>query len=232
MRSLTLVLAYYENPFMLGRQMAALSMMEPSTKKGLRLIVVDDGSPKAPARAMETGVPIEIYRMGLDVRWNQDACRNLGVDRARDGWILMTDIDHLVPEETIKRLLETDLDPDKVYKFSRISEPDMAPYKPHPNSWLMTKAMFDRIGGYDERFAGYYGTDGDFRDSVSRVAETVVLPLTLVRVPREVTPDASTTTYLRKQPEDAINIPRIKHERGQNPNWRPLRGLFPWTRIA
>lgn len=231
MRSLTIVMAYYENPGMLARQYAALAAMAPSIREQVRLIVVDDGSPNAPAQPGECGVALEIYRMGVDVRWNQDACRNLGVDRAPDGWVLLTDIDHLIPESTLASLIVHEIDDRLAYKFERVSEPDMTPYKPHPNSWFMTKALYDKIGGYDERFAGLYGTDGDFRDRVRAKAEIDILPVALVRVPREVTPDASTTMYLRKQPEDAEGIPRVKMQRAMEPGWKTKRLTFPWSRV-
>jgi hypothetical protein len=232
MRHLTIVFAYYENPGMLDRQLAAFEAMPAAIQERLRLIIVDDGSPTAPARIRPCGVPVRLLRMKVDVRWNQDACRNLALHHADKGWVLMTDIDHLIPVETIRAVLLADLDEKAVYRFSRVSEPDMQPYKPHPNSWLMTKGMFNRIGGYDERFAGLYGTDGEFRDRVQLAAPIITLPQTLIRVPREVTPDSSTTTYLRKQPEDAEGIPRVKAERARTPNWRPLRLTFPWEHVA
>lgn len=232
MRKLTIALPYYENPGMLERHFAALEALPEQLRVQLRLIVVDDGSPRFPAVARPCGVDVEIYRITVDVRWNQDAARNLGVHHAPDGWVLMTDIDHLIPTSTLEALVYGGLDEATIYRFSRVSEPDMAGYKPHPNSWLMTKAMFERTGGYDERFAGFYGTDADYRDRVVQAAPVVVLPNFLVRVPREVTPDASTTAYQRKQPEDQAAIPEIKRERARDPNWRPKRLTFPFVRVA
>jgi hypothetical protein len=106
-----------------------------------------------------------------------------------------------------------------------------SPYKPHPNSWLMTAKTYERIGGYDERFAGFYGTDSDFRDRAARKADIVMLDQVLIRVPRDVIPDASTRTYLRKQPEDSLNLPRIKATRELDPDWKPLRLSFKYMQI-
>ena len=87
------------------------------------------------------------------------------------------------------------LDERKVYRFSRVDAPDMTPYKPHPNSWVFTRGMFNRIGGYDERLSGFYGTDGEFGKRVERAtAKVVLLDEVLIRYPREVIADASTTT--------------------------------------
>lgn len=233
MRELTVVLPYYMNPQMLARQYAALRDLSPSLKAGVRLIVVDDGSPRDPATPEDIGLPLEIYRIKVDVRWNQDAARNLGVDRSQTKWLFLTDIDHLIPEKTFARVLEGPLERKNVYRFSRVNDVTFDNYKPHPNSWMMTRKMWERIGGYDERFAGYYGTDGDFLVRVRKCADFVVmLSAPLVRVPREVTPDASTTTYTRKDTYDKPEIRRITAEREIDPNWRPLRLQFPWERVA
>lgn len=232
MRELTVVMAYYLNPGMLERQYQIFAAMSAELRKYLRLIIVDDGSPHSPAWVAKIGMHLEVFRIDVDVRWNQDAARNLGVNRSSTEWLLLTDIDHLIPETTIDRVVRGKLEPKNVYRFSRVSAPDMAPYKPHPNTWLMTRKMWDRIGGYDERFAGYYGTDADFRDRVSLCADFIaMLKEPVVRVPREIIPDASTTTYGRKEEQDRINIVRIEKERALIPNWRPQTLTFPWTRV-
>lgn len=232
MRELTVILAYYLNPGMLQRQYETFRSLPDALRAHLRLIVVDDGSPEHPATPEDIGLPLEIYRIGVDVRWNQDAARNLGVDRSQTRWLLLTDIDHLIPQKTIESVCIGKIDASKVYRFSRVSAPDLAPYKPHPNSWLMTRKMYDVIGGYDERLAGNYGTDGDFRHRVaSHAEEIVILPDVLIRVPREVIPDASTTTLTRKEDRDGNNIRRIISDRALMPRWRPLRLSFPWTKV-
>lgn len=213
MTPVTLIMAYYENPGMLAKQFEILREMDPKTKSMIKVIIVDDGSPNHPAKPEEIGADLQIYRMDKDVRWNQDACRNIGYHHAQTQWMLMTDMDHVVPEETWSRLVFRKHDPTKVFKFSRVSAPGLEPYKPHPNTWFLTRALFDRAGGYDERFAGYYGTDADVRDRFTATAtEVVLLKECVIRVPREVIPDASTTTYQRKQPEDKI-IPKLLAER-------------------
>lgn len=239
----TLVMPYYENPRMLGCHYHMWQSWDPVTLGGMNVIVVDDGSPRSPAcvpnpRCADAEIPaipglaLQIYRMGVDIRWNQDACRNVGVAHAETNWVLLTDIDHMVSEDVCRYLLTRRWDESSAYKFKRVSLPDLAPYKPHPNSWFMSRKLYDRAGGYDERFAGYYGTDGDFRDRVVRQAnEVMTLKQSLIRVPREEVPDASTTHYLRKQPEDRAGLARVYEERKQIDNWVPLRGSFPYERV-
>lgn len=237
MRKLTLCLPYYMNAGMLKVQLRLLRELPQGLKDELAVIVVDDGSPNGDAQGEPIGCPLEIFKIGVDIRWNQDAARNIAAHHAESRWLLLTDIDHLVPRETFARIVEKKLSKSVVYRFSREtleppgSDPQTTPYKPHPNSWLMTRNTYERIGGYDERFAGFYGTDADFRNRAAACAEVVLLDELLTRVPRSVIPDASTTTYLRKQPEDAINLPLIKQLRERDPDWRPLRLSFPYRRI-
>lgn len=234
---LTLVMAYYDNPKMLAQHYALWAMMPVDLREHIRLVVVDDGSPRWPAEppltnGLRAQLSLQIYRLRKDVRWNQDACRNVGVSHAETNWVLLTDIDHVVMEGTWRRLLGSEWDEGKAYKFRRISAPYMDIYKPHPNSWFMTRKLYDRAGGYDERFAGLYGTDGDFRDRVVQTATAVdVLKESLMRVPRAIVEDASTTTYLRKQPEDRAGLERVRLEREAIGDWKPLRGTFEYDRV-
>lgn len=228
-------MAYYDNPGMLAKQFVHLEAMAPKLKAHLRVIVVDDGSPKAPATLPDAspGFPIEIYRITVDVPWNQDAARNIAVHHAPAGWLLLTDIDHMVPEETLRVVMKNTLCERTVYRFSRVSAPDMAPYKPHPNSWLMTKAMFDYVGGYDETLCiGAYGTDGDILKRIQRATDIVTLKEALIRVPREVVPDASTTTLPRKGDTNREALQVLRRELDAQPKRATKRLTFPYERVA
>lgn len=239
-RDLTLILPYYDNPGMLAEQQRIWSAYPADLKDALNVIVVDDGSPTTPARAVmgPTGLAsFRLYRTLVDVRWNWLFCRNLGADKATTEWILLTDIDHVLPAETLRVILDSrfDFSPSCAYRFSRVDAPDLTPYKPHPNTWLMTRALYQRIGGYDERFSGYYGTDADFRERVQQHASAVVLRAEpLIRYPRSVLADASTRAdqYGRKELQDRQHVPRIRAERSLIQNWRPLNLTFPWAFVA
>lgn len=227
MRELTLILPYYRNPSMLRKQQETWRAFPDDLKAALHVIVVDDGSPKERAKAsvVPTGIAsFRLYRTDTDIRWNWLFCRNLGMQESATEWNLLTDIDHLLPEWTLRRLLEGELDARKAYRFSRVDAPLLTPYKPHPNTWLLTRDLFDRIGGYDERFSGYYGTDGEFRDRVTAKARAIVLlPEPMIRVSRDVITDASTTHYGRKETIDQENVARIREERARVAGWRPER---------
>jgi len=228
MRDVTVVMAYYENPNMLQRQLANFAKMRAAIKEHLEYVIVDDGSPKHPAGTdlIPIDYKLQIHRMGVDIRWNQDACRNLGAKEARHKWLLLTDMDHLIPEGTLGMMMDRHLNESSIYKFSRLDDETFEPYKPHPNSWFMTKDMYFKVGGYDERFAGLYGTDWDFRDRCVRTAEFVEqVGFPLIRVGREHTADASCPReFGRKSPADAQAIRAIRDARGKQP---PQMFRFP-----
>lgn len=229
----TLVMAYYENAGMLREQFSVIRKLPARLRDLLHVMIVDDGSPDHPAHAEDIGCPLQVWRIDVDVRWNQDACRNIGVHHAETEWLLLTDMDHVAPEATWNRLLLREYKRDRVYRFSRVSMPELLPYKPHPNSWFMTRKMFEAIGGYDESYAGLYGTDSIFRDQVAQTAkEIVMLKEILIRYPRDVIPDASTTRYLRKQPEDRDGMMALNERRQSDPDWKPKRLSFPYHRVA
>jgi len=238
-RAFTLVMPYYCNPNQFHKQLVHLASLPDDVRDKIHLIVVDDGSPEKHAIDMllpwgRNGMNLasfQLFRVDVDVRWNWLTCRNIGVHHAPTEWVLMTDIDHMLPEETARRIIEQKLRPNQVYRFSRKDLPALTDYKPHPNSWLMTKAMFEAVGGYDERFSGYYGTDGMFRDRVRTAASRIVmLEECLWRVPRERVADASTTRYARKTQEDHDGLARVRKEIAVNPG-PPKNRSFPYHRV-
>lgn len=238
MTPFTLVMAYYENAGMLAEQFRKLARLPEDIRKNLHLIVIDDGSPAAPALDVRTETPpghwlasFQLWRMCVDVRWNQDACRNVGVREAPTQWVLLTDMDHVADQLVWRRLMTEKLKKSRVYRFGRVTAPAMAPYKPHPNSWALTKNLYWDIGGYDEALAGNYGTDGDFLVRARRTAEICDLPEQLIRYPRDLIPDASTTTLERKNQADKDNVNRIIHERRASGR-APLHFSFPCERIV
>lgn len=231
----TICLAYYMNPGMLCEWYKHLARLGSDLKANMNLIVVDDGSPKGPAFPPVNclGVPVSIYRMKIDIPWNQDACRNLAASRADTPWLLLTDMDHLPSEELLRYLIYHKMDPRVAYTFTRVTAPNLTPYKPHPNSYFMTKDLYFESGGYDERYAGIYGTDGEFKRRVQQTAVLMKqLDEPLIRYPREVIADASTTTLPRKseQNDDRKIWKRVEIKRSGDPT--PQHFLTPWERVA
>lgn len=238
MTPFTLVMAYYDNPGMLVHHIGVWFALPKELRKLLHVRIIDDGSPRSPAEPIARGYfnelnaklgSFELYRMGVDVAWNQDACRNIGAKDPKTDWLLLTDIDHVAPEATWRRLMCGQLKTGCVYRFGRVSAPGMEPYKHHPNSWACTSKMYWRSGGYDEALAGYYGTDGDFGRRLLAQAPLIELKDVLIRYPREVIPDASTTTLERKRPGDKEQIYRIM--KGRDASWQPRVLSFPFEKV-
>lgn len=243
-RDITLINPYYDNPRMFELQQEQWGDHYPEhLRKHFHAIVVDDCSPRWPAlphvreELVKSIASFKLFKTLVDVRWNWLFCRNLAAAKATTEWILMTDIDHMIPTETLDYITGEKLNPRTVYKFSRCNAPNLDPYKAHPNTWMMTVEMFDQIGGYDERFSGHYGTDADFRERVNKNAATVQLDLMTIRYPREVIADASTTTYGRKgvmldgsrdEVDDAGAVALIRSRRNLITDWRPKRLTFPY----
>lgn len=200
-KAVTLVLPYYENAEFLAHQFWRWGYYPGIVKSYLRLIVVDDGSPTLPAepvfRSNFSHLSARLFRIERDIRWNWLAARNIGAHHAEDGWLLLTDMDHVIPKETAQRVIYGQHDPAKVYAFSRTGDKTT----PHSASFLMTRKMFWKIGAYDEKGSGFYGNDGPFRREIVKHAEILILNDHLEC--HERAKGASTGAYERKQPEDA-----------------------------
>lgn len=234
MPTITLIMPYYENPQMLQEQYRHLRILPEEVRNNLNYIVVDDGSPVSPAVLPEPelglSTPMQLFRMEVDVAWNQDACRNIGVKHALTEWVMLTDMDHVVPVETLAALQRQKWQSHLVYSFRRVSAPDMSPFKWHPNTWFLTRTMYEKIGGYDERFAGNYGTDSDFQNRMLAICGAYTpCNLAIIRVPRQVVADASTVGLVRKNIEDKKRIADLKRQRGNQP---PLRFQFPYHQVT
>jgi hypothetical protein len=198
---LSIVFAYYENPSMLELQWKEISAYSDALKSHIEVIVVDDGSPHNPAAAVLRPEPLprfSIFHIERDIPWNQDAARNIGAHEAKARWLLLTDIDHVVPEKTLEQILALKRDPDVFYSFGRIKFDSGETRDPHPNSYLMTKRMYWDIGGHDEDFAGIYGKDVLFRArALSHAPQVYLSDMPLARVGSSFVPDAGTTSISR-----------------------------------
>lgn len=258
---LSIVMPYYRNPGMLARQFQVWRHEWPhELKRQVDIVIVDDGSPE-PA----DGVPIpnnyagysaampdvSIFRVKEDRPWHQHGARNLGAKVAAGRWLFMTDIDHVIPPQTLEAALAFCRCADRrdVMRFPRRDAPPgawraedfeaMAPttrpdgsLKPHVNSFVVSRAHYWGIGGYDEDYCGIYGTDRLFRDRLFGASVVCDSAAPLIRVSRDVIADASTRGLARKEGRPAgakKEIQRRKEAEGRADEITVLN--FEWERV-
>lgn len=156
---LTIAIPYYNQPAMLEEQIRTFETYPGEIQQRLLVIVVDDGSMVAPAKPRQTfACEMQVYRITEDIPWNHVGARNLCLHVAPEGWVAMIDMDHTIPRDGMEALFATDLNPSKYYLFGRrVKAPDDAPHHPHPDSRVITRAMYHAVGGGNEDLRSIYG---------------------------------------------------------------------------
>jgi len=161
---LTIAMPYYEAPQMLCKHLETWQNYPDWIKDQLRIILVDDGSPNFPAKFVLDAVgwptiPTELYRIDEDIAWNHGGARNLAFTHAVDGWVLLTDLDHVIPLESLASFLTKTLRTERFYipgRYRQLGVVDWEEIEPHRDSFILTKEMYWEVGGYDEDFSGYW----------------------------------------------------------------------------
>lgn len=211
MTIISLVMPYYRNPGQLALQYDEMTRWSEMAKAQFEVVLVDDGSPEpAAVVARPDGLPeLRIFRVADDRPWWQHGARNIGAHEAKGPWLLLTDIDHILTASAADALLKQlgILGAETAYFLHRVeadtglpTENERGQRKPHPNSFVMTRELFWRVGGYDEDYCGLYGTDGLFKSRLFTVAKEGFLKnVPLVRYWNDIVPDANTATLPRKE---------------------------------
>lgn len=183
-KGFTIVLSYYEQPEMLHRQLGYWREYPEDIRRRVSVVIVDDGSPSNKAENVlkmnEGNLPkISLYRITENIPWNHGGARNLGMDRADDGWVLVTDMDHVLTVDSAVKLLEQELDPQMMYRPERydwLSDNERKLVGRHVNSFVMTRELFWKIGGLDERLTGFWnGCSRPFRKHSKRISQWIDL---------------------------------------------------------
>jgi len=234
MKRLTLVIPYYDNPKMLEKHFENWKKYDEEVISKFKVILVDDGSPNYPAidYIQKTKFKLQLFRIKQNIPWNQHGAKNLGMTHAKKGWCLMTDIDHLLLNEDAKKIINYEWDNTLIYMPQRVKCKSGKLHTRHPNTFLLTKRMFWNCGGYDEAFAGYYGTDAAFRRRLrkfTKIVETDVFKMVLFG--KDDIPDASTTDFGRHGTKYKVgNNPKLKIRKKEAPE--PIPPLnFNWKKL-
>jgi len=246
---------YYSQPLMLRIHLDTWLTYKPEVRKVMKLIIVDDGSPR-PAKDVIDGayngaaaglVDLQLYRITKDIPWNRNGARNLGSTVAQTPWLLHMDIDHILPPaaaESLAARIHT-LSEKFWYRFRRFRvgaadetrNKDAIPrnakfgeIKPHIDSYLCSKKLYWKAGGYNEDFSGCLGGGSPFLRELEKVGGPPVVlgdNICLHVYTRDKCPDASAkldrsrSEYKRR----SIALTRAGKIKGHD----PLR--FPWERV-
>lgn len=236
MDKISICMPFYRNGPMLRIHQRAWAGYPESIRKRLRVIIVDDGSPDLTALEhvdRDVDYALEIYRVLVNIPWHQNGARNLAMDRAPEGWCLVTDFDHVLEPDDARKLWALKKNGRCFYVPARRRAVDGKPYHRHPNSYVLTRELFWETGGCDEDFCGTYGSDSTFRRAINALARRVeVVEPVLTLYGREVVPEASTVDWGRKDSEfHSSRFPALNKKKfsGAYLASNPLR--FPWERV-
>jgi len=156
MKDLTLVCPYYCERDLLAFQCGVWFSYADEIKQRLRIIVVDDASPRDPAGPLlertrdRIGFDLQVLRINEDIGWNCGGAKNLGVAEATTEWVVLLDIDHVLPEDSVRNMLDAPkLDRLGVYTFKRTVAGGQR-RRPAPEVFLLRRDTYCDMGGYDE----------------------------------------------------------------------------------
>jgi predicted O-methyltransferase YrrM len=186
MPRLSLIVTVLDSHEMVRRQLVHL---ERVITAHCELILVDDGSdPPLEGLCAEVrpGFDLTVHATHDRRPWTQPKARNAGAALARADWLLFFDIDHILTADLIQACLAfagdklhwarrpavLDAGGQIVTERDRLIEHGMTEDGPsvHANSFLIRKALFELMCGYDEQFCGRYGGDDiDFNGRYNRL---------------------------------------------------------------
>ena len=155
-------------------------------------LVVDDGSPSAHealqalTASARARLPLAILRIHQDLAWNIGGARNLLFTMAPTEFVLMLDMDVVVPVSMATQLhtlvqsalqLEVELNRLVIFThFGRAVDKAAKPY--HPAVMLLRRSTYWKAGGCDEDFVGAHGgTDPHFKWRAMRTRNVSVIPI-------------------------------------------------------
>lgn len=240
----SLLIPYYNQPKMLREQVRLWNVYP----EGIKIVVVDDGSAVPALPVIQEHASgwlkerLSLYRIEVDIPWNRGGARNLATLQSETQWIVHTDIDHVLTGESARLLLEFIPYPGCWYKFERYRNgradetrkkdkiPDFLDFgkiHPHIDSYLCTREMYWRAGGYNEDFSGCLGGGSPFLALMEKAGRSELLPpeISLQVYTRSVVADSSAALSRDKQ-EFARRKAKMK---GKYKGHDPIR--FEWRKM-
>jgi len=238
---LTYVMAVYGQPLMLAKWWETLTTYDYDVLERLHLVIVDDHGdpPVVIPESIKHLVDIRLYRVEDNIPWNQMGARNLGVQEAPTDWVVLLDPDMVVEPEGAKRLMNqvAKMSPGALVKLMlRYTDDSYDPTS--PNVYMIHKEDFNRVGGYDEDYAGHKGwSDVQFMHALRGFKIRFLGPRGFwVRYyrPRDIA-DATVNTLDREvQHNRAIHIRKMAIAKRNWAKWVTTKGRnirFKWSRV-
>lgn len=129
------------------------SAMSSNTLKDIQVIFIDDCS-EVPLciELKNSNLNFSFYRIDTDIEWNVGGAKNLGAHVSTCEKILFMDADHSITEEKIKYLVEYNIKDNEHIIFMRGKVGS-------PGIFCTSRKRFSDLGGFDELFSGYYGSE-------------------------------------------------------------------------
>jgi len=169
MESITLLHPYYDHRAMLNYQLAEWNSWSNDNKKYTQIILIDDCSKVHPFDPKKHNINcnLDVYKIADDILWNVSGARNLGFKLAETSWVIAMDMDLILENKELNKIRKLDFsDKYKIYfpNRKRITGKHEVERKepPHCNSYIINKEIFWEVGGYDEDFAGGWGSEDSF----------------------------------------------------------------------
>ena len=183
---LSIIIAVLNSHEIVRRQILHFEKMD--IPDSVEILFIDDGS--IPPIASNTKLKNFFIYATNDFRpWTIELARNFGIKKARGEYILITDMDYIIPRETILDALTLQEDKSSIRReFGVLDEngnftQDLNVLRqwgltedrirsrgvrmtPHPNNFIMRRSVFDIVGYFDEsRVNRPYpiGADAEFK---------------------------------------------------------------------
>jgi glycosyltransferase involved in cell wall biosynthesis len=126
--------------------------------KNFEVIVVDDSSPFPAEKVIKNYPQVKLIKLKNSPSFNMTVARNKGAEIAKGEFLLFSDVDVIFSSDLIEKLVI----PDNDVIYGRIRKQNGEFVYRITYLALIKKDFFIKIGGFDERFAGYYGYDDVF----------------------------------------------------------------------
>ena len=235
MNSITIIQTYYNDPNYLNQAIAAWNSYEVPVS----IILIDDGSEEYPAfeimkqQTFSDNIKVSLYEVTEDIGFNSHGCRNLGAAVAKTDWLIFLDIDHFLNSSELNKLYKMKLSEDSWYGFTTIHNGGVLLMGGGPsNTFMCTKKMFERGGGYDEFYTPHHYGDREFLTMMRSKFNWIKLSDIIIDCRRGGRGNATIDPTLTKPVYDNVNIKiksppfdlsKIKyHDKRLNFAWKKL----------